>query len=78
MVAFRNITKFYMHGRGLCNEARCDINQSNKATVKVVSFTERVARGQQQSKNGIQDFKISRFQGFPRFYIDFNISLGSH
>ena len=35
-----------MHGHGLCNEARRDRNQSNKAsyvsTVKVISFTERV------------------------------------
>ena len=30
-VAFRNITKLSMHGRGLCNEARRDRNQSNKA-----------------------------------------------
>ena len=30
-VVFRNITKLSMHGRGLCNEARCDRNQSSKA-----------------------------------------------
>ena len=30
-VAFRNVMKFSMHGRGLCNEAHCDRNQSNKA-----------------------------------------------
>ena len=44
-VVFRNIMKLSMHRRGLCNEARRDKNQSNKAmlaAVKVVSFTERV------------------------------------
>ena len=30
-VAFRNVTKLSIHGRGLCNEARRDRNQSNKA-----------------------------------------------
>ena len=30
-VAFKNVTKLSMHGRGLCNEARHDRNQSNKA-----------------------------------------------
>ena len=30
-VVFRNVTKLSMHGCGLCNEARCDKNQSNKA-----------------------------------------------
>ena len=30
-VAFRNTTKLSTHGRGLCNEARSDRNQSNKA-----------------------------------------------
>ena len=30
-VAFRNITKLPMHGCGLCNEARRNRNQSNKA-----------------------------------------------
>ena len=30
-VAFKNITKPSMHGCGLCNEARCDRNQPNKA-----------------------------------------------
>ena len=29
-VAFGNVTKLSMHGRGLCNEARRDRNQSNK------------------------------------------------
>ena len=29
-VAFRNVTKLSMHGRGLCNEAQHDRNQSNK------------------------------------------------
>ena len=41
LVAFRNVMKLSIHGRGLCNEARYDRNQSNKAAVKVVSFTER-------------------------------------
>ena len=27
----RNVTKLSIHGRGLCNEARRDRNQSNKA-----------------------------------------------
>ena len=35
-VAFRNITKLSIHGRGFCNEARRDRNQSNK-TMLVVS-----------------------------------------
>ena len=30
-VAFRNVTELSIHGCGLCNEARCDRNQSNKA-----------------------------------------------
>ena len=30
-VAFRNVTKLSMYGCGLCNEARRDRNQSNKA-----------------------------------------------
>ena len=30
-VAIRNVIKISMHGLGLCNEARCDINQPNKA-----------------------------------------------
>ena len=30
-VAFRNVMKLFMHGRGLCNKARRDRNQSNKA-----------------------------------------------
>ena len=30
-VVFRNVMKLSMHGRGLCNEARRDRNQSNKA-----------------------------------------------
>ena len=30
-VAFRNTTKRSMYGCGLCNKARCDRNQSNKA-----------------------------------------------
>ena len=30
-VALRNVTKLSIHGRGLCNEARRDRNQSNKA-----------------------------------------------
>ena len=30
-VAFRNVMKLTMQGRGLCNEARRDRNQSNKA-----------------------------------------------
>ena len=30
-VAFRNVTKLSMHGRGLCNEARRNRNQSNMA-----------------------------------------------
>ena len=30
-VAFRNVTKLSMHGRGLCNEVRRDRNQSNEA-----------------------------------------------
>ena len=30
-VTFKNVTKLSMHGRGLCNEARRDRNQSNKA-----------------------------------------------
>ena len=30
-VAFRNVTKLSMHRRGLCNEARRDRNQPNKA-----------------------------------------------
>ena len=30
-VVFRNITNLSMHGRGLCNKARRDRNQSNKA-----------------------------------------------
>ena len=30
-VAFINITKFSMHGRGHFNEVRCDRNQPNKA-----------------------------------------------
>ena len=30
-VALRNIMKLSMHGCGLCNEAHCDRNQSNKA-----------------------------------------------
>ena len=42
--AFRNVMKLSMHGRGLCNKARHDRNQSNKATyvstIKVISFTE--------------------------------------
>ena len=29
-VTFRNITKLFMHGRGFCNEAHRDRNQSNK------------------------------------------------
>ena len=45
-VAFRNVMKISMHGRGLCIEACRDRNQSIKATyvsaIKVVSFTERV------------------------------------
>ena len=40
-VAFRNVTKLSMHRHSLCNEARRDRNQNNKA-VKVDSFTERV------------------------------------
>ena len=28
---FRNVTKLSMHGCGLCNEARCDRNQGDKA-----------------------------------------------
>ena len=31
-VAFRNIMKLSVHGRGLCNEARC---QSNKAILSL-------------------------------------------
>ena len=31
-VAFRNAMKLSMHGRGLCNEARHERNQSNKVT----------------------------------------------
>ena len=31
-VTFRNVTKLSMHGNGLCNEARSDRNQSNKAS----------------------------------------------
>ena len=30
-VAFRNVTKLSVDGHGLCNEARCDRNQPNKA-----------------------------------------------
>ena len=30
-VAFRNVTKLSIHGRGICNEVRRDRNQSNKA-----------------------------------------------
>ena len=30
-VAFRNVMKLFIHRRGLCNEACCDRNQSNKA-----------------------------------------------
>ena len=30
-LAFRNVTKLSMYGRGLCNEACRDRNQSNKA-----------------------------------------------
>ena len=30
-VAFRNVTKLSMHGRGLCNKAHRNRNQSNKA-----------------------------------------------
>ena len=30
-VAFRNVMKFSIHECGLCNEAHCDRNQSNKA-----------------------------------------------
>ena len=44
-VAFRNVTKLSMYGRGHCNEARRDRNQPNKtilAPKKTVSFTERV------------------------------------
>ena len=29
-VAFINVMKLSIHGRGLCNEACCDKNQSNK------------------------------------------------
>ena len=29
-VAFRNVTKLSIHGRGLCNKAHRDRNQSNK------------------------------------------------
>ena len=35
LVAFRNVTKLSMHGRGFCNEARRDRNQSNKAMLAV-------------------------------------------
>ena len=31
LVVFRNIMKLSMHGHGLCNKARHDRNQSNKA-----------------------------------------------
>ena len=41
-VVFRNIKKLSIHGCGLCNEARCDRNQSNKAMLMLSSFTERL------------------------------------
>ena len=45
-VAFRNIMKFSMHGRGHCNEARRDRNHPNNAfsakKTVIISFTERV------------------------------------
>ena len=44
-VAFRNVTKLSMYGRGHCNEARRDRNQPSKAILapkKPLVFTERV------------------------------------